>query len=191
MPSVGCGEDREAGVGVAGGVPVAFVDEPVVEGAQPGAVVDAGDAPVSPMVQVVELAGWSSAVGVGAAVAVADAGGADLGGGPDPAGAADVEDLACAAEDGGQDLGVAGEPPRRLGGDPQPGLQRRPLGFELADQGLVVEGDDDAGSFPGRVGQGLVGVDVVGGDVAEGVVAALGQGPVVVGVFGSECGGGV
>src|SRR3954447_21087116 len=103
LSAVGGGEGDES-VGVSLGGPVALVEEPVVEGAEPAAVVDAGRPAVGPVVEVVELAGGSAAVGVGAAVVVADAGGADLGGGPDPGGAADVEERAGASEDGGQDL---------------------------------------------------------------------------------------
>ena len=63
------------------------------------------------MVEVVGVAReWHAAAAGEAAVPVAEGEGFPDAGGDEALGAADVEDLAVVAEDGGDDLGVAGEP---------------------------------------------------------------------------------
>ena len=71
--------------------------------------------------------GWPVTAGE-RTVCVSDGQGGPDGGGDQPVGAADVEDLALGAEDGGDELGVAGQPPDRgrgelgvVAGDPDPG----------------------------------------------------------------------
>ena len=53
----------------------------------------------------------------------------------------DVQRLPGAAEQDGDELGVAGDPPRRRGGDRPAPAQLR--GTQLLAQGLPVEGDGD------------------------------------------------
>ena len=87
------------------------VDVGVVAGAEQGEVVGVGWAVVGvPFAEVVGFApgGGSVAAGVGAAV-VAQAEVADLVGAGEAGGAAEVEDGAVGAEDGGDEQGVAGE----------------------------------------------------------------------------------
>src|ERR1700709_1862583 len=73
---------------------------------------------------------------------------AALGGAEEPPGAAEVEDLGVAAEDGGDDLGGAGQPAGVGGGDglvAEVGDQR---GADLFAESRVVDGDDDGGGVP-------------------------------------------
>src|SRR3954451_13324582 len=104
--AVGSGPQVVA-VGGALECPAAFVGEAVVVVAEPGGVVDAGGALSAAPDDVVQLGGRVVAVGEGAAAAVADPGGAALGGGEFVVGLADVEHFAVAAEDDGDELGVA------------------------------------------------------------------------------------
>ncbi len=97
-----------------------------------------------------------------------DQGGPDRGG-DQAAEPADVEDLAVAAVDGGDDLGVAGQPAQHpgwelgaIGGGPDARVD--PTSFESVFEALVVEGDQE----PGGDGVGV-------GDPA-GVEGVLGQG---------------
>ena len=79
------------------------------------------------------------------------------GGLEEPGGAAEVEDLALAAEDDGDDPGLAGEPAGLFGGDPVAGGG---VGDpEAGDEGVEVEGDHHAGggaAVPGQTGVGEV-----------------------------------
>ena len=96
----------EFGVAVAAELdgPVAVVEVSVVVAAEQDGVVEAGGAAVGPVPDVVGVApaGWSVAAGERAA-AVAQHQGAAQRPGDEAALSADVEDLAGAAEDGGQD----------------------------------------------------------------------------------------
>jgi hypothetical protein len=78
-----------------------------------------------------------------------------LGGGGGAGGAAEVEDLAGAAEDRGDDSGVAGQRADRRGAELVAVGQsaRAEAGGEL----VVVEGDDQLGSLSGGVGELAVG----------------------------------
>ncbi len=96
---------------------------------------------------------------MGGAVAVADGHRLALGRTEEPGGAAEVEDLALAAEDGGDQVGGAGQPAGLFGGDPVPG---RGLGdAEAGDEGVEVEGDQQRG------GGAAVDGEPVGGQVFE------------------------
>src|SRR3954452_3799255 len=159
--------------------PAAFVGEAVVVVAEPGGVVDAGGALAAAPDDVVELAGWVVAVGERAAALVADPGGAALGGGELVVGWADVEQFTVAAEDDGDELGVAGEPPRGFGADLRAGGEAEPAVAEPTLQGFEVHGDDHGAG--GTVEAGGVVVGEVGiGEVTERVVLTLPVGAVVV-----------
>src|SRR4051812_45101846 len=110
LSSVGAGEGVAA-VGVAAHGPAAFVYQPVVEGAEPGGVVQAGAAAVGPPDDVVQLDDLAPAVRVGATATVTQPGAAADGGGERAGEPADVEQLTVRAEHGRDDLGVAGQPP--------------------------------------------------------------------------------
>ena len=99
--------------------------------------------------------------------------------------AADVEDLAAGAEDGGDDLGVTRQPAEDVGGEVGAvGGGGHSSGFEAVAQGLVVEGDQEPGG--GGVGVGdPVGVEGVLGEGDQGVPQA---GAVVAGVAESAAG---
>ena len=103
--------------GVEACLPGCVVDDAVVMAAEQGEVVELGWAAVDPVGEVVGVAheGWSSAGGEGAVSVAEDQGGPDRGG-DRSAEAAHVEDLAVAAEDGGDDLGVTGQPAEGVGG---------------------------------------------------------------------------
>lgn len=89
-------------VGVEADLPGGVVDHPVVSSAEQGEVVEAGVAAVGPVVEVVGVAHqWGAGAAGGGAVGVAEDEGAPEGGGDQALGAADVEDLAVGAEDGG------------------------------------------------------------------------------------------
>jgi len=112
----GAGED-EGSVGVSSHGPAAVVDEPVVEGAEPGGVVEDGLAAVGPPDDVVGFGGWAAAAAERAPAVLFDPGGAFDGVGEAALGfVRDVEDGAVAAEDGGQEFGVAGESAHGVGG---------------------------------------------------------------------------
>ncbi len=82
--------------------------------AQQHQVVQGRGSPVGPVLDVVGVAGdgWSAAAGE-RAVPVSEDQGVPQGGGDQAVGAADVEDLSSGAEDGGDHVGVAGEPADR------------------------------------------------------------------------------
>src|SRR3954451_15590460 len=175
--AVGSGPQVVA-VGGALECPAACVGEAVVVVAEPGGVVDAGGALAAAPDDVVELAGGVVAVGEGAAALVADPGGAALGGGEFVVGLADVEHFAVAAEDDGDELGVAGEPAGGFGADLRARRQGEPAVAEPPFQHLQVHGDDDGAG--GAVEAGGVVVGEVGvGEVTERVVLTLAEGAVV------------
>jgi hypothetical protein len=91
-----------------------MVDDSVVVAAQQGEVLEVGSTAGCPVGDVVGVAhqGWSVAAGEGAVSVADDQGGPDRGG-HQSSGAADVEGFAMAAEDGGDDLGDAGQPTDR------------------------------------------------------------------------------
>src|SRR3954468_20935518 len=159
--------------------PAAFVGEAVVVVAEPGGVVDAGGALAAAPDDVVQLAGWVVAVGERAAALVADPGGAALGGGEFVVGLADVEHFTVAAEDDGDELGVAGEPAGGFGADLRAGRGGGPAVAEPPFERFEVHGDDHGAG--GAVEAGGVVVGEVGiGEVTERVVLTLPVGPVVV-----------
>src|SRR3954449_4223030 len=178
--------------------PAAFVGEAVVVVAEPGGVVDASGALSAAPDDVVQLAGGVVAVGEGAAALVADPGGAALGGGEFVVGLADVEHFAVAAEDDGDELGVAGEPAGGFGADlrargqgepavPQPGFQHLEVHGDdhgaggAVEAGGVVVGEVGVGEVTGGVGLTVRGGGGVGiGEVTERVVLTLPVGAVVV-----------
>src|SRR4051794_28343860 len=127
-------------VGVVDGVslegPAAFVEEFVVEVAEPRGVVEAGGAAAATPDDVVQLDGGVAAARERASPAVAVPGGAALRGGELVVELADVEDLPVAAEHDRHDAGVTGEPPRRFRADLRTGRQRQPLLTQLVLQGL-------------------------------------------------------
>ena len=128
----GFGWWEELGV-VVGGVepdlPGGVVDEAVVVAAEQDHVVQAGGAAVGPVLEVVGVAhqGWAGAVGEGAVLVAGDQGSPD-GGGDQAVDAADVEDLGVGAEDGGDQVGVAGEPAYGGGGEVEAVLGGRRAG---------------------------------------------------------------
>ena len=65
--------------------------------------------------------------------------------GEQPSGVAEVEELGLAAQDGGQDVGVAGETPEFAGWDAVAGPDEGG-GADRCSEGVVVEHDGDAGS---------------------------------------------
>ena len=103
-------------VGVEAYLPGGVVDDAVVSAAQEGEVIQCRVAAVGPVGEVVGVAHdwWSGAGGEGA-VPVAEDEGGPLGGGDQASEASDVEDLAGGVEDGGDELGVAGQPPQGAG----------------------------------------------------------------------------
>src|SRR6478735_9316803 len=98
--------------------PVFFVDHVVVMGAEQGSVVGSGGAAAGPVGDVVGLApgGGDGALREGAALVPGGDGLADVGR-EDAGGASDVQDLALAAEDDRDDVGVAGDFADGAGGD--------------------------------------------------------------------------
>src|SRR4051794_32399170 len=118
-------DEGEAAVGVSSHRPLAFVDQPVVVGAQPGGVVERGLATVSPPGDVVALHHRSPATGEGALAALLNIGSAsdrraEVSGRP-----ADVEDFAPRPENHRDERGIAGEPARSVGADPRTRWQKR------------------------------------------------------------------
>ena len=111
---------------------------------------------------------WSRAGGEGAVSVAEDQGGPD-GGGDEAVEAAEVEDLAVGAEDGGDEFGVTGEPAQdfgwefgAVGGGADPGC------LQVALEGLLVEGDEQSGG--GAVGlRRQAGVERVVGGGDQGV----------------------
>ena len=133
--------------------PRGVVDRAVVVAAQQDEVGQAGASAECPVVDVVGVAHdrWSGAAGEGAVSVAQDQGEPD-GGGDQASGAADVERFAAGAEDGGDDLGVAGQPPDRGGGELDPVTGGGPCdgtgdagGGEPALQSLEGGGDGEPG----------------------------------------------
>src|SRR3954469_12930347 len=130
-------------VGGEGDFPVLSVGLEVVEGAEQGAVGEVGGSAGLPFPAVVAVAvgGWPVAAG-GDAAAVPDGDCVELAGAELAGGAAEVEGDGVAAEGGGDDAGVAGEPPElRCGEGAAGGQQRDPVGGVL--EVLEVGGDHD------------------------------------------------
>ena len=102
-----------------------FVDHVVVMGAEQGPVVGSGGSAAGPVGDVVGFApgGGDGAAGEGAALVAGDEGFAEVGR-EEPGGPADVQDPSLAAEQDGDDVGVAGDLPHGRGRD-GPGEQQR------------------------------------------------------------------
>ena len=113
---------------------------------------------------------WHAAAAGEPAVLVSQGEGFPDAGGDEALGAADVEDLAVVAEDGGDDLGVAGEPSYGGDGDGVPGLQRGGTG--AGAQRIKADGDGEAGFGAVLVQQQPVGFLGFQGELDEGVPAA-------------------
>src|SRR4051794_39761981 len=110
--------------------------EVVVEGAEPGGVVEAAGAASGAPNDVVELDHGGAAVGERAPAAVAGVGGAAGGDVELAAGLADFDDLTVGAEHDRDDLRVAGEPAGGRGGDGRAVRQAQPLVLQLVLQRL-------------------------------------------------------
>src|SRR5947208_11158140 len=104
--------------------PLAFVDQPVVVGAEPCAVVEAAATECGPVNDVVRLDNRATAPREGALATLLQPSGPLDGLGEGAAGATDIEHLAGTAEDDRQDAGVAGQPAGGLDGDLHSGAQR-------------------------------------------------------------------
>ena len=134
------------------------VDATVVEPAQRDHVGEVGVAPATPGSSVVELApGVRDLAAVGSAGGVAGGTGHALGLGEQPLGATEVEGLGLAAEHGGHEPGVAGQPTGLSRRDQVAGVE--PGSAEVTAEGVEVEPDQDGG-------RGLA-VEPVGGQVLE------------------------
>ena len=122
------------------------LDEAMVAGADEGGVVQTGRAAGPPGDEVVGVAvsGWAWAAGEDAAAISERDGLAEIAG-EQPGGVAEVEELGLAAQDGGQDVGVAGEAPEFAGWDAVAGPGEGG-GADSCGEGVVVEHDGDAGS---------------------------------------------
>ena len=122
-------------------------------GAEQGAVAGSGGSAAGPVGDVVGLApgGGDGALREGAALVPGRDGLADVGR-EDPGGAADVQDLALAAEDDRDDVGVAGDLADGGGGDGA-GEQQRPGAVPGSGAVLcgVGSGACSAGVVPSRV----------------------------------------
>src|SRR4051795_6596580 len=141
--AVGSGPEVGLVDGVALQGPAAFVGEVVVEGAEPGGVVEASGAASGAPYDVVELDDGGAAVGERAPSAVAGVGGAAGGDVELAAGLADLDDLPVGAEHDRDDLRVAREPPGGRGGDGRAVGEAQPLLLQLVFQCCQVDGDDD------------------------------------------------
>src|SRR5437764_1783391 len=97
--------------------PLAFVDQPVVVGAEPCAVVEAAATACRPVNDVVRLDDRATAPREGALATLLEPCGPLDGLVEGAAGATDVEHLAGTAEDDRQDTRVARQPARGLDGD--------------------------------------------------------------------------
>ena len=113
---------------------------------------------------------WHAAAAGEPAVPVAEGEGFPDAGGDEALGAADVEDLAVVAEDGGDDLGVAGEPSYRSDRDGVAGVQRGGTG--AGAERIEADGDGEAGFGAVLVRQQPVGFLGFQGELDEGVLAA-------------------
>ena len=115
-----------------------------------------------------------------------------LGSGVEPAGAAEVEDLGLAAEDGGDDPGLAGEPSGWPGADAVAGVEDR--GLQSARSACRGHGDHDGGVDAAGLREpvGGVALDELGRTPARAVGAGrrsprrLGGGPVLGGGDGEQ-----
>lgn len=118
-------------VRVVGGV----VGSGVVTGAEESALIDRGGSSLGPGVVVVDVAqpGWSVTAPGGAVVVACGDRGA-LSAGVESLGAAEVEDLAGAGQDGGDEAGSAGQPSCLRGGDGLTGVETRSR--QSAEQGV-------------------------------------------------------
>ena len=139
-------------------LPAAVVDQRVVIASRAARSSRVGFAAVDPVLDVVGVAfaGASAAAGVGA-VAVAEVERAADVRGHDAGFAAEVEDFGCGAEDGGDEVGVAGEAAGGFGADVGVLAEQRELEgavgcwgglAELGAQGLVVDGEGERDAFP-------------------------------------------
>nr|WP_306748330.1 hypothetical protein [Saccharothrix yanglingensis] len=117
-----------------------------------GEVVQVGGAAVGPVLDVVGVAplGWSVAVGEGAGP-VAGVQRAALGGAHGSLGAAGVEYFGVAAEDDGEDCGVAGGAAGLGGAEVVVAVEHRVP--DAPAEGVVVDGDADVRPFSGFGGQ--------------------------------------
>src|SRR3954470_21327383 len=101
--------------------------EPVMEGAEPGAVVERCRTAERPPVDVVKIDAATPALRERALPTLFEPRGPALRGRPLPGRPADVEHLALRTEDDWKDFGVTGEPAGGLRGGHNPGLERNPL----------------------------------------------------------------
>src|SRR5688572_3488858 len=125
----------------------------MVPATQQDRVVDGCDASVEPAHEVVTVAPPGRTVtSREAASPVPDDQGPAQWAGDKPAAAAQVEDLAVTAEDGGQDLRVAADPPGRSRGQPLTGVEHGRAGLFL--ESAEVDGDHDLRPVAAVVGQG-------------------------------------
>ena len=172
-----------SGGGVDVDLPGGLVDQGVVFAAEQDEVVEGCGAVVGPVGDVVGVAGdgEAGAAGEGAVLVAEDQGGPDAGG-DQAAGAADVEDLALGAEDGGDDLGVAGQSAGGGGGEGVAGGEESVAG-ELVLQVVDAHGEGDPGGSAVGVGQGVGGLESAAGldqgvphpdAVVAGVLAVVG-----------------
>ena len=145
--AVGAGPEIAA-VGCSAEGPAAFVGEPVVERAEPGGVVEVGGSVVTAEADVVQLHGWVAAAEEHAPAVVAQVGAASDRGGELVVGDTDVEHVAATAEDGGDELGVAGEASRGVGADRRSAGQGDQGVAEPSFQDVEVDGDDYGAGAP-------------------------------------------
>src|SRR4051812_5324938 len=138
----------EAAIGTAFERPAAVVDEPVMERAEPGAVVERGGATEGPPSDVVELDAAAPALGERASAGLFEPGGAALGGGPLPGGSADVEDFTLRPEHDRDDLGVTREPTGGVRADLHPGRHRQPRLAQPAFEHVERHGDHPPDGCP-------------------------------------------
>src|SRR6476661_486773 len=176
-------------------VPLFCVDQVVVVGAEEDAVVGAGGSALGPVGDVVGFAPGcgDGAVGEGAALVAGVEGFADVGW-EDAGGAADVEDASLAAEEDGDDVGVAGDFADGGGGDGA-GVGEGSAAGGRAGRfvGGFAERGEGVGAGPvgagrvdaGEVGGGAVACRGVGFDGLLGVCAGVRFGPGFAGLPGA------
>src|SRR6478752_82193 len=128
-------------------LPVALVDQGVVETAETATIFHAGGSTVQPPDDVVDVApaGRPVAAGEGASAVPQGHGAADAGG-PDPGGPADVQRLPGGAEDGGDQVAVAQQ---SAGGGRTDGNAGGVQGgrAQPAGEGVVADGHGDVRAF--------------------------------------------
>src|SRR4051812_21522194 len=110
------------------------MDEPVVKRAQPGSVVEGGFSAFAPPDDVVAVGRRSTTAWEGALASLFEPGGSSYGGGEAAGADRDVEHIASGVEDGGEDLGVAGEPAGGRGADGGAGGQPPPGVVHVVDE---------------------------------------------------------